>query len=78
MNNFEKKLPDESCRHCGGKLIEAKKCSHCFKNVVMICKCCHTMTTEQFHSLCMSKPIDHTVSVPKIMPSIYLPLVASA
>ena len=78
MNNFEKKLPDESCRHCGGKLIEAKKCSHCFKNVVMICKCCHTMTTEQFHSLCMSKPNDHTVSVPKIMPSIYLPLVATA
>ena len=78
MNNFEKKLPDESCRHGGGKLIEAKKCSHCFKNVVMICKCCHTMTTEQFHSLCMSKPTDHTVSVTKIMPSIYLPLVASA
>ena len=30
MNNFEKKLPDESCRHCGGKLIEAKK----FVNVI--------------------------------------------
>ena len=78
MSNFEKKLPDESCRNCGGNLIEAKKCSHCFKTVVMICKHCSTMTTEQFHSLCMSKPTDHTVSVPKIMPSIYFPLVATA
>ena len=78
MSNFEKKLPDESCRNCGGNLIEAKKCSHCFKNVLMICKYCSTMTPEQFHSLCMSKPTDHTVSVPKIMPSTYLPLVATA
>ncbi|MDC0927686.1 hypothetical protein OAQ30_01495 [Nitrosopumilus sp.] len=63
-------MPDESCRNCGGCLIEATNCLHCFKSTSMICKTCSTMTSKQFHSLCVPQPTNQTISVPKIMSGI--------
>jgi len=66
MNNFyvflifkifkcfiEETLPDESCRHCGGSLINYAQCAECKKVISMICKSCGTKTEEQFHSGCL-------------------------
>lgn len=53
-NIFEKKLPDESCRNCGGTLIDYFKCIQCSKPTKMICVSCHTQTLEQFHSFCVN------------------------
>jgi hypothetical protein len=66
MNNFyvflifkifkhfiEEKLPDESCRHCGGSLINYAQCAECKIVISMICKSCGTKTEEQFHSGCL-------------------------
>jgi len=45
-------MPDESCRHCGGGLVENTKCSGCMKPISMICKKCSLSTMEQFHLIC--------------------------
>ena len=50
---FERNLPDESCRLCGGTLIDYIKCSECNKTTTMICNSCNTQTIEQFHNLCV-------------------------
>ncbi|MDH3618023.1 MAG: hypothetical protein OEM89_04790 [Nitrosopumilus sp.] len=50
---IEKKLPDESCRQCGGILIDFAQCAECKKIISMICKSCRTKTAEQFHSDCL-------------------------
>jgi hypothetical protein len=50
---IEKKLPDESCRHCGGSLIDFAQCAECKKVISMICKSCRNKTEEQFHSDCL-------------------------
>jgi len=50
---IEKKLPDESCRICGGSLIDFAQCAECKKLISMICKSCGTKTAEQFHSECI-------------------------
>ena len=46
-------MPDESCRVCGGVLVNYSKCAECNKVNRMICKKCGFLTAEQFHSLCM-------------------------
>ena len=46
-------MPDESCRHCGGKLIDFSQCAECKGITRKICKSCQGITTEQFHSTCM-------------------------
>ncbi len=48
-------MPDESCRNCGGKLLDHTKCSQCMKLTSMICKDCAHCTMEQYHSVCMYK-----------------------
>jgi len=48
-----KKMPDESCRVCGGMLIDFAQCAGCKKIIAMICKSCRTKTPEQFHSECL-------------------------
>ena len=56
-SNFEKqhwiKLPDESCRHCGGELLNCTQCSECKKTIGLICQECGARTQEQFHYDCM-------------------------
>ena len=49
----EKKVPDESCRHCGGNLIDYAQCAECKKVICMICKSCKTKTAEQYHNDCI-------------------------
>jgi hypothetical protein len=46
-------MPDESCRNCGGKLINCSLCAECRGVLSMICVSCGTRTLEQFHDSCM-------------------------
>ncbi len=46
-------MPDESCRLCGGSLIDFAQCVECKKVISMICKSCRKKTAEQFHSDCL-------------------------
>ena len=46
-------MPDESCRSCGGILIEYTKCAYCNKIIQFICSYCSTRTMEQYHSFCI-------------------------
>jgi hypothetical protein len=46
-------MPDESCRACGGTLIDFSQCAECKKIISLICKSCHRKTMEQFHSRCV-------------------------
>ncbi len=48
-----KKLPDVSCRNCGGTLLDCTQCAECKDVISMICQKCGTRTKEQFHSYCM-------------------------
>jgi len=50
---IEKKLPDESCRLCGGSLIDFSQCAECKKIISMICRSCMTKTAEQYHNDCI-------------------------
>ena len=49
---LKKKMPDESCRACGGVLIDFTQCAGCKKITSMICKSCRKKTPEQFHTHC--------------------------
>ena len=46
-------MPDESCRGCGGTLIDFSQCAECKQIISLICKSCHRKTMEQFHSQCV-------------------------
>ena len=46
-------MPDESCRGCGGILINCTLCAKCKEVTTMICKKCGSRTLEQFHGRCM-------------------------
>src|SRR3989304_5630497 len=46
-------LPDESCRKCGGNLIDCSLCAQCKGVIGMICVSCGTRTMEQFHDSCL-------------------------
>jgi len=50
---IEKKMPDESCRLCGGSLIDFAQCAECKEIISMICKSCKVKTVEQYHSECI-------------------------
>lgn len=47
-------MPDESCRKCGGILIELKKCHECRQIYCWICAECSQKTNEQFHFDCIN------------------------
>ena len=51
---FDEKMPDESCRNCGGTLIELKKCHECRQIYCWVCNDCSQKTNEQFHFDCMN------------------------
>ena len=59
------RLPDESCRNCGGGLAENTKCSQCMKPNSMICKKCTLCTVEQFHLICSSQTSEKIYSIPQ-------------
>ena len=46
-------MPDESCRKCGGLLLEFTKCAKCKATVQFICRICSHKTIERIHdNLC--------------------------
>jgi len=46
-------MPDESCRKCGGVLVNCTQCAECKETISMICQNCGLRTMEQFHDYCM-------------------------
>ena len=46
-------MPDESCRTCGGTLVNCSLCPSCRKMTQRICNICGFKTKEQIHSNCM-------------------------
>ena len=44
-------LPDESCRKCGGLLLNYSLCGKCRAATRFICRICCSVTLEQFHEL---------------------------
>ena len=46
-------MPDESCRKCGGVLVNCTQCAECKETISMICQNCGLRTMEQFHGYCM-------------------------
>ena len=46
-------MPDESCRTCGGTLVNCSLCPGCRKMTQRICNICSFKTEEQIHSNCL-------------------------
>ena len=46
-------MPDESCRSCGGNLINYSLCAQCKEVIGVICVTCGTRASEQFHDSCL-------------------------
>jgi len=46
-------MPDESCRTCGGALVNCSLCPGCRKMKQRICNICGFKTEEQFHPNCL-------------------------
>lgn len=46
-------MPDESCRTCGGTLVNCSLCPSCRKMTQRICNMCGFKTKEQIHSKCL-------------------------
>ncbi len=46
-------MPDESCRNCGGSLVNNSLCPTCRKIKQRICNICGSKTEEQVHSNCL-------------------------
>ncbi len=46
-------MPDESCRTCGGTLVNCSLCPSCRKMTQRICNICGFKTKEQVHSNCL-------------------------
>lgn len=46
-------MPDESCRTCGGTLVNCSLCPGCRKMTQRICNMCGFKTKEQIHSNCL-------------------------
>src|SRR5437588_513319 len=46
-------MPDESCRTCGGTLVNCSLCPGCRKMTQRICNTCGFKTKEQIHSNCL-------------------------
>ena len=46
-------MPDESCRTCGGTLVNCSLCPGCRKMIQRICNICGFKTKEQIHSKCL-------------------------
>jgi len=42
-------MPDESCRKCGGLLLDYAVCAKCRAPIRFICRICGTKTLEKIH-----------------------------
>ena len=42
-------MPDESCRKCGGLLLDYAVCAKCRATIQFICRICGTKTLEKIH-----------------------------
>lgn len=62
-------LPDESCRKCGGLLLNYSLCGQCKGPTRFICRICGQITLEQFHlPFCFNMVnYDQTLSVYSII-----------
>ena len=49
-------LPDESCRKCGGLLVEYTVCAKCRTANQFICRLCGTKTLIKYHDSICFKP----------------------
>ena len=52
-------MPDESCRKCGGILLELLVCAKCRGTTQFICRICATKTLEQFHESICFRIVNH-------------------
>lgn len=49
-------MPDESCRKCGGLLLDYSICAKCRASIQYICRICGRKTLERIHdSICFRK-----------------------
>ena len=49
-------MPDESCRKCGGLLLDFAVCAKCRATIQDICRICGAKTLERIHdSICFRK-----------------------
>ena len=53
------KMPDESCRKCGGMLLNYSLCGKCKGPTRFICRICGTVTLEQFHETICFNQVNH-------------------
>jgi RecJ-like exonuclease len=67
-SHLENKMPDESCRNCGGQLKKCTICAECRGTVSLVCIQCGTRTKEQIHALCFMAEIPKIgePTIPKI------------
>lgn len=45
-------MPDESCRRCGGSLIDYARCTECRKILLKMCKKCCGLVPYSSHVEC--------------------------
>ena len=49
-------MPDDSCRRCGGPLMEFEICGKCREPTRLVCRICFTKTEKKFHNfICFKK-----------------------
>ena len=69
-SNLENKMPDESCRNCGGQLKKCTICAECRGTVSLVCVQCGTRTNEKIHALCFIAEIPKIDEAP-VLPKIF-------
>ena len=52
---MNREVPDESCRKCGGLLLEHSICAKCRGPNQFICRICGKITLQQHHSNCFNE-----------------------
>ncbi|QLH07878.1 hypothetical protein C5F50_02750 [Nitrosopumilus ureiphilus] len=58
-------MPDESCRKCGGLLLDYSLCGKCKAPTRFICRICGMITTERYHISICFKIIEHDEKIIK-------------
>jgi len=56
-------MPDESCRKCGGMLLNYSLCGKCKDATRFICRICGTITLEQFHEFICFNLVNHDENI---------------
>lgn len=65
-------MPDESCRKCGGSLLEYTTCAKCKAAVQFICRVCAHKTIERVHdNLCFRIDMSAFPKSKKIIASVH-------